>query len=68
MNNQKKGVLSHVATLLSVNFGVLKGFQEWLLRWTIACVVLALCHKEHFKNRNIIKQHIRFLAVTAVLE
>jgi hypothetical protein len=28
----------------------------------------SLCHKEHFKNRNIIKQHIRFLAVTAVLE
>jgi drug/metabolite transporter (DMT)-like permease len=27
----------------------------------------SLCHKEHFKNRNIIKQHIRFLAVTAVL-
>jgi drug/metabolite transporter (DMT)-like permease len=35
-------------------------------RWT-ACVVLAFAIKSTFKNRNIIKQHIRFLAVTAVL-
>jgi drug/metabolite transporter (DMT)-like permease len=31
-----------------------------------ACCSSPFCHKEHFKNRNIIKQHIR-LAVTAVL-
>jgi uncharacterized membrane protein YfbV (UPF0208 family) len=31
------------------------------------CCSSPFCHKEHFKNRNIIKQHIRFLAVTAVL-
>jgi drug/metabolite transporter (DMT)-like permease len=64
MNNQKKGVLFALcATLLwSVNFVIATGIKahstcrNGFWRWTIACVVLALCHKE--QNRNIIKQHI----------
>jgi drug/metabolite transporter (DMT)-like permease len=77
MNNQKKGVLFALcATLLwSVNFVIATGIKGHIppvgmafWRWTIACVVLApFAIKSTFKNRNIIKQHIRFLAVTAVL-
>jgi drug/metabolite transporter (DMT)-like permease len=77
MSNQTKGVLFALcATLLwSVNFVIASGIKGHIppigmafWRWTIACVVLApFAIKSTFKNRSIIKQNIRFLAVTAVL-
>ena len=77
MNNQTKGILFALcATLLwSVNFVIASGIKGHIppvgmafWRWTIACVVLApFAIKSTFKNRSIIKQNIRFLAVTAVL-
>jgi hypothetical protein len=42
---------------------------DWLLRWTIACLVLApLQQKSTIKSWGDLKENIRFLAITAVLE
>jgi drug/metabolite transporter (DMT)-like permease len=53
-----------------VNFviaGIKGTFHLWLFLEMDSMCCLAFAIKSTFKNRNIIKQHIRFLAVTAVL-
>ena len=77
MNNQTKGVLFALcATLLwSVNFVIASGIKGHIppvglafWRWTIACVVLTpFAIKSTIKNRLVIKQNIRFLAIIALL-
>ncbi|TDE02291.1 DMT family transporter [Flavobacterium sandaracinum] len=77
MSNTTKGVLfALIATLLwSVNMVIASGIKGHIppiglafWRWTIACIVLApFAIKNTIKNFKIIKIHIRYLTITAVL-
>lgn len=77
MSNQTKGVFfALLATLLwSVNMVIASGIKGHIppiglafWRWTIACVVLApFAIKNTVESLNIIKKHIWYLMLTAVL-
>jgi drug/metabolite transporter (DMT)-like permease len=77
MSSQTKGALfALLATLLwSVNMVIASGIKGHIppvglafWRWTIACIVLApFALKSAIKNWTIIKKHIRYLMLTAVL-
>ena len=77
MNNATKGILfALLATLLwSGNMVIASGIKEHIppvglafWRWTLACLVLTpFAIKSTIENFKIVKQHIRYLAVTAVL-
>lgn len=77
MNNATKGILfALLATLLwSGNMVIASGIKEHIppvglafWRWTLACLVLTpFAIKSTIENFKIVKQHIRYLALTAVL-
>lgn len=77
MSSQTKGALfALLATLLwSVNMVIASGIKGHIppvglafWRWTIACIVLApFALKSAIENWTIIKKHIRYLMLTAVL-
>ena len=77
MSSQTKGALfALLATLLwSVNMVIASGIKGHIppvglafWRWTIACIVLApFAIKSTIENFKIVKKHIRYLALTAVL-
>jgi drug/metabolite transporter (DMT)-like permease len=77
MSNQTKGALfALLATLLwSVNMVIASGIKGHIppigmafWRWTIACIVLApFAIKSTIENFTIVKKHILFLMLTAVL-
>ncbi|MFE3869115.1 DMT family transporter [Flavobacterium sp. LS2P90] len=77
MSNQTKGALfALLATLLwSVNMVIASGIKGHIppiglafWRWTIACIVLALfATKSTIENFKIVKKHIRYLMLTALL-
>lgn len=77
MNNSTKGILfALLATLLwSGNMVIASGVKGHIppiglafWRWTIACIVLApFALKSTIENCQIIKKHIRYLALTALL-
>ncbi|MBP6182632.1 DMT family transporter [Flavobacterium sp.] len=77
MNNKIKGIFfALLATLLwSVNMVIASGIKGHIppiglafWRWTIACIVLApFAFKSTIESFTIIKRHIRYLMLTAVL-
>lgn len=77
MSNQTKGLLfALLATLLwSVNMVIASGVKEHIppvglafWRWTIACIVFApFALKATLRNYKIVKKHIWYLSLTAVL-
>ena len=77
MSSQTKGALfALLATLLwSVNMVIASGIKGHIppvglafWRWTIACIVLApFAIKSTIENLKIVKKHIQYLALTAVL-
>ena len=77
MNNTTKGILfALLATLLwSVNMVIASGIKGHIppiglafWRWTVACIVLApFAIKNTLANFKIVKKHIWYLMLTAVL-